>query len=65
MLLFRHIREILAGKPMLVLEMDEHSSRAGILLLAFLNITRHGRTKGEIRPAPALKPHDAFEESSA
>lgn len=34
----RHVREAVAGKPLLILEMDEHSSRAGIItrLEAFL-----------------------------
>jgi len=44
----RHIRGALRDKPLLVLEMDEHSSRAGIVtrLEAFLErIARQGRSK--------------------
>jgi predicted CoA-substrate-specific enzyme activase len=35
----RHIREAISGKPLLILEMDEHSSRAGVItrLEAFLD----------------------------
>ncbi|MFH0824462.1 MAG: acyl-CoA dehydratase activase-related protein, partial [Pseudomonadota bacterium] len=38
----RHIREALQGKPMLVLEMDEHTSRAGMItrMEAFLDVVR-------------------------
>ena len=65
----RHIREILASKPMLVLEMDEHSSRAGIItrLEAFLdrvNLNMNGR-KLRADQRFVSKPHDAFEESKA
>ncbi len=40
----RHVREALGGKPLLVLEMDEHSSRAGVItrLEAFLERIRTG-----------------------
>jgi predicted CoA-substrate-specific enzyme activase len=43
----RHIREALRGKPLLVLEMDEHTSRAGAMtrLEAFLDSIRAGRMK--------------------
>jgi predicted CoA-substrate-specific enzyme activase len=44
----RHIRNALAGKPMLVLEMDEHTSRAGIMtrLEAYLDRIRTYRRPG-------------------
>ncbi len=48
----RHIRESLKGKPLLVLEMDEHSSRAGLMtrLEAFLDhVTRYERRIGRAK----------------
>jgi predicted CoA-substrate-specific enzyme activase len=41
---FRHIKDALKGKPLLVLEMDEHSSRAGVItrIEAFLDRVRRG-----------------------
>jgi predicted CoA-substrate-specific enzyme activase len=48
----RHIKQALGGKPLLVLEMDEHSSRAGVItrLEAFLEQVRSYRdsAKGSI-----------------
>ena len=50
----RHIREILARKPLLVLEMDEHSSRAGIItrLEAFLDRISLDMTAGKMSADP-------------
>jgi predicted nucleotide-binding protein (sugar kinase/HSP70/actin superfamily) len=47
----RHVREALGGKPLLVLEMDEFSSRAGIItrLEAFLERIRSGQRKQSAR----------------
>ena len=45
----RHIRDVLGGKPLLVLEMDEHSSTAGITtrIEAFLDqIKRYSHASG-------------------
>ncbi|MEJ2716518.1 MAG: acyl-CoA dehydratase activase [Deltaproteobacteria bacterium] len=43
----RHIKEALAGKPILMLEMDEHTSRAGVItrMEAFLERVRMERKK--------------------
>ena len=46
----RHIKESLKGKPLLILEMDEHSSRAGIMtrMEAYLDsVRRYGRGNPE------------------
>lgn len=58
----RHIKESLKGKPLLMLEMDEHSSRAGIMtrLEAFLDhikSSRAGQTPGKADriPSPRLR----------
>ncbi|MFZ5864340.1 MAG: acyl-CoA dehydratase activase [Thermodesulfobacteriota bacterium] len=52
----RHIREALGGKPLLVLEMDEHTSRAGAMtrLEAFLDSIRAGRMKSARKSALKL-----------
>jgi len=49
----RHIREVLAGKPFLVLEMDEHSSTAGITtrIEAFLDQVKRHSLKYRTKPA--------------
>jgi predicted nucleotide-binding protein (sugar kinase/HSP70/actin superfamily) len=62
----RHIRENLADKPLLVLEMDEHSSRAGIItrLEAFLDRISLDRTPRKVRayPRPVSKRYGVLEE---
>lgn len=47
----RHIREACSDKPLLVLEMDEHSSRAGMItrIEAFVEQIRFRRLKPKIR----------------
>ncbi|MBI5248670.1 MAG: hypothetical protein HY912_04180 [Desulfomonile tiedjei] len=56
----RHVNEALRGKPLLVLEMDEHSSRAGILtrIEAFLDrvLSLDGRSKNRARSRKADEP---------
>jgi len=57
----RHIRESLKGKPLLILEMDEHSSRAGIMtrLEAFLDrVDRNkaGRGAGDVNSLSKIAP---------
>lgn len=42
----KHIKESLKGKPLLVLEMDEHSSRAGVITRIEAFLDRVGRTEG-------------------
>ena len=56
----RHIRDVLGGKPLLVLEMDEHSSTAGITtrIEAFLDqIKRYSH-------APGIRNRSSSQESS-
>jgi len=55
----RHIWDALGAKPLLVLEMDEHTSRAGAMtrLEAFLDNIRDGRAKRE-RKAPLKRLQD-------
>ncbi len=65
----RHIKESIADKPMLILEMDEHCSRAGIItrLEAFLDritLSRNGCKTG-LHSRSASKPVDTPGESSA
>jgi len=50
----RHVREALAGKPLLVLEMDEHSSRSGLItrIEAFLDNIRQRLVQGSRRAQP-------------
>ncbi|MBI4964741.1 MAG: hypothetical protein HY913_15795 [Desulfomonile tiedjei] len=57
----RHVHEALAGKPLLVLEMDEHSSRAGLItrIEAFLD-----RIKSPRRMAGGRSPRQASFEPS-
>jgi len=60
----RHVRRALHGKPLLVLEMDEHSSRAGVItrIEAFLERLRHKQPTaalGHVRPMPTQASHEA------
>ena len=52
----KHIKESLKGKPLLVLEMDEHSSRAGIMtrLEAFLDHIKAHRAEREPRTSESV-----------
>jgi predicted CoA-substrate-specific enzyme activase len=52
----RHIRESLKGKPLLVLEMDEHSSRAGLMtrIEAFLDNLKQPANEGVARGGEGL-----------
>lgn len=57
----RHIRESLKGKPLLVLEMDEHTSRAGVMtrLEAFLDRIKSGalrRGAVDEESVPGIRP---------
>ncbi len=59
----RHIKDVLKGKPLLVLEMDEHSSRAGVItrIEAFLDQVR----RSAHRQRPAIRQQQADEERTA
>jgi predicted CoA-substrate-specific enzyme activase len=59
----RHIKDVLNGKPLLVLEMDEHSSRAGVItrLEAFLDQVR----RSTHRPRPAIRRAEVDERNAA
>jgi len=54
----RHIQEALRGKPLLVLEMDEHSSRAGLItrIEAFLDRIKElkGKDSQELQPKKSV-----------
>lgn len=51
----KHIQESLKGKPLLILEMDEHSSRAGVITRIEAFLDRLGRTDGRRSPASAKR----------
>ena len=61
----RHIRESLKGKPLLTLEMDEHSSRAGIMtrLEAFLDRIRTNHDGTARKSEKGLPPKGAAPDS--
>ena len=61
----RHVQEALDGKPLLILEMDEHSSRTGLItrIEAFLDSV--GRSHGKAgRPLERKIPAEHFESAS-
>ncbi len=53
----RHLQDALEGKPLLILEMDEHSSRVGVMtrIEAFLQRIETSPPKMEARPSDSLK----------
>lgn len=53
---FRHIRDALKGKPLLMLEMDEHSSRAGVITRVEAFLDRVRRSKKTETPANRPRP---------
>ncbi len=65
----KHIKESLKGKPLLVLEMDEHSSRAGVVTRIEAFLDRLGRIDGrgsrQVQGDSAHSPHHEDSQAAA